>query len=66
MKDFQHKNVLTLIGVCFDCECFPMVVMPFMSKGDLWSYIRNENNHPTVKDPLLFAIQVLTIFKGRS
>ena len=52
MKDFHHKNVLTLIGVCFDCEGFPMVVLPFMSKGDLWSYIRNENNHPTVKDLL--------------
>lgn len=58
MKDFMHHNVLTLIGVCFNNDGSPMVILPFMSHGDLLSFIRNENNQPTVKDLLTFGIQV--------
>lgn len=47
MKDFHHHNVLTLIGVCFDSDGFPMVIIPFMKHGDLLSYIRNENSVST-------------------
>ncbi|XP_054163112.1 hepatocyte growth factor receptor-like isoform X2 [Oppia nitens] len=58
MKDFKHHNVLTLIGVCFEDEGTPIVVLPYMLNGDLLSYIRNENNNPTVKTLLLFAIDI--------
>ncbi|XP_076323182.1 hepatocyte growth factor receptor-like [Tachypleus tridentatus] len=58
MKDFHHMNVLTLIGVCFDCDGSPMVIIPYMKFGDLLSYIRNENNSPTVKDLLQYGIQI--------
>ena len=58
MKNFIHQNVLTLIGVCFDKEASPKVILPFMSKGDVLSYLRDENNQPIVKDLLTFGIDV--------
>lgn len=58
MKDFDHKHVLKLHGVCFDSDRLPMVVIPYMENGDLLSYIRNEMNSPTVKDLINYAIQV--------
>ena len=44
MKEFKHENVLTLIGVYFEKEGLPMVILPFMSNGDVLSYLRNEDN----------------------
>lgn len=58
MKDFKHKNVLTLLGVSFDPTGLPMVVIPFMKNGDLLTYIRDDANCPTVKDLITFGIQV--------
>jgi serine/threonine protein kinase len=40
MKDFSHKNVLTLMGVAFDSRHNPCLVMPFMSNGSLCEYLR--------------------------
>lgn len=58
MKNFKHKNVLTLIGVCLQEDSLPMIILPFMANGDLLTYIRNEANLPTVKHLLYFAIDV--------
>jgi hypothetical protein len=44
MKDFDHPNVLTLIGITMDKGEFPMVILPFMHNGALLTYIRDENN----------------------
>lgn len=41
MKDFHHPSVLSLIGISFDLDDMPMVILPFMKHGDLLSYIRN-------------------------
>jgi serine/threonine protein kinase len=41
MKDFRHHNVLRIIGVTFDMDGSPMVVLPFMANGDLRQYILN-------------------------
>lgn len=63
MKDFHHHNVLTLIGVCFEPGGSPMVIIPYMKYGDLLSYIREESNSPTVKDLLLFGVQIASGMK---
>ena len=40
MLDFQHPNVMGLLGVCFDTENnLPLIVLPFMANGDLKSYL---------------------------
>ena len=57
MQQFKHKNVLSLIGVCFDGS-EPMLVLPFMENGDLLTYIRSEDNSPTLRDLLHFAMDV--------
>ena len=58
MKNFEHKNVLSLIGVSFETEGTPLVVLPFMANGDLLAYLRERNNLPTVKQLLYFALDV--------
>ena len=42
MKDFDHYNVLSLIGVCFAVNNAPCIVMPYMSEGSLLSYLKRE------------------------
>ena len=42
MKQFNHPNVMNLIGVCIDAGPAPYIVMPFMANGSLLSYLRKE------------------------
>ena len=63
MKDLKHENVMKLIGICIGDGGSPMIILPFMPKGDLLTYIRGEYNQPTVKDLLNFSTQVIVIWK---
>ena len=50
MLDFDHPNVLKLLGVCFDTEDqLPVIVLPFMANGDLKSFLRKNRKQPNVK-----------------
>ena len=42
MYEFDHPNVLKLIGVCLDGGPAPYIIMPFMANGSLGSYLKNE------------------------
>ena len=54
MLDFDHPNVLHLVGVCFDTEDqLPLIVLPYMANGDLKSFLKKKrqqsaNNLPEV------------------
>lgn len=50
MINFHHPNVMSLIGLSFDGET-PLLIMPFMSKGDLLSYIRGNRDVLYILDP---------------
>lgn len=43
MKDFNHPNVINLLGVCLEVSSGnvpkPMVILPFMKYGDLHSFL---------------------------
>jgi len=39
MKDFHHVHVLGVIGVSFDSDGSPMVILPYMANGDLRQYV---------------------------
>jgi len=41
MKDFQHAHVLGVVGITFDPDGSPMVILPFMYHGDMRKYIMN-------------------------
>ncbi|XP_061187116.1 hepatocyte growth factor receptor-like [Saccostrea echinata] len=58
MKDFDHPNVLTLIGITMDKGEFPMVILPFMHNGALLTYIRDEENMPTVKMLVMYGLDI--------
>ena len=42
MKDFDHVNVLSLIGVVLNDQMLPMVIIPYMSKGDLKKVLKDK------------------------
>ncbi|XP_019853773.1 PREDICTED: deleted in malignant brain tumors 1 protein-like [Amphimedon queenslandica] len=50
MMSFDNLNVLPLIGVCLDLGPAPCIVMPFMSRGSLLSYLKKERLNLTVAD----------------
>ncbi|OPL33152.1 hepatocyte receptor growth factor, partial [Mytilus galloprovincialis] len=58
MKDFEHPNVLSLIGISVAPGEFPLVIIPFVTNGDLLSYIRSDDNKPTVKDLVKFGLDI--------
>ena len=39
MLNFNHPNVMSLIGLSFEGE-MPLLIMPFMSKGNVLGYVR--------------------------
>lgn len=41
MKEFEHLNVMGLIGVCLNASHSPCIVLPFMANGNLLSYLKN-------------------------
>ena len=50
MSSFGHPNVLSLIGVCLDLGQTPLMVMPFMAKGSLLSYLKKERPNLTIAE----------------
>lgn len=45
MKNFDHPNVLSLVGVCLDAGPAPYVVMPYMANGSLLHYLKKERRN---------------------
>ena len=39
MLSFNHPNVMSLIGMCFDGD-LPLLIMPFMINGTLLNYVK--------------------------
>ena len=40
MKDFDHPNILNLVGVCFDTpDEIPFIILPLMANGSLKDYL---------------------------
>ena len=50
MQDFHHPHVMTLIGVSFDANCTPSMVMPFMANGSLLSYLKTNRSSLIISD----------------
>ena len=50
MAHFNHRNVLSLIGVCIDVGEAPYLVMPYMEIGSLLTYLRKERAQLTISE----------------
>ena len=49
MLDFDHPNVLKLLGVCFDAhDELPLIVLPYMANGDLKSFLVNKRGNEEI------------------
>jgi serine/threonine protein kinase len=61
MQEFNHPNVLTLIGVCLDGGPTPYIVMPFMSSGSLLSHLKENRKTLVVPDSTLDPEDIVSI-----
>ena len=50
MLSFNHFNVMSLTGICFDGD-LPLLIMPFMINGTLLDYVKKN------RESLYFAFQ---------
>ena len=50
MKNFDHPNVMTLIGVCVSIGGGPAIIMPYMENGSLLSYLRKDKTNIIMND----------------
>lgn len=58
MKDFDHPNVMKLIGLVFPEDGPPLLVLPFMCNGDLRQYVRDEKRDPRIRELMKFSLDV--------
>ena len=55
MDQFDHRNILSLIGIAFDAGS-PVLVLPLMTNRDLWTFLREDTNHCiTIRQILRFC-----------
>ena len=53
MKNFDHPNVLNVLGVGFNTDNkLPFVILPFMVNGDLKTYLKRKHQKTTAIDHL--------------
>ncbi|XP_062516554.1 tyrosine-protein kinase receptor TYRO3-like isoform X2 [Corticium candelabrum] len=52
MKDFRHRNVMGLTGVCFPEEDPPIIILPFMANGDLHSFLKKRRGSASSMDTM--------------
>lgn len=55
MKKSDHPNVLPVLGICLKSDHesrLPFMILPFMSNGDLKSYLKKRRIKPACVDQL--------------
>ena len=58
MKNFNHDNAISLIGICLDYNDWMIIVMPYMAHDDLLRYLRNHHDSLNVNQLVQFALNV--------
>ena len=74
MKAFDHPNVMELVGICWLNDdsakvrmTAPLIVLPFMERGDLKNYLRKSRpgklspEEALVREMLILTAHLLTI-----
>ena len=63
MKDFQHRNVLNLIGVSVGINneiATPYIILPFMANGDLKEFLQYKRSEAENDPASLFKVRTFT------
>ncbi|KAH9503781.1 hypothetical protein Btru_066613 [Bulinus truncatus] len=58
MKNFQHSNVLELVGLTEKEPGVPYVILPYMDNGDLLTYVRNTSVNLSLHDVIKFGADI--------
>ena len=45
MYEFDHPNVLSMLGICLDAGPAPYIIMPYMANGSLLSYVKKDRKN---------------------
>ena len=57
MKQYEHANVVRLIGICVQKQPI-MIVMELVPGGSLLNYLRQKNNHLVNKQLVAMCVDV--------
>ena len=53
MLDFDHPNVMRLVGVCFDTEDrLPLILLPYMANKDLRTFLKSKRSFSDGSNPI--------------
>ena len=52
MEEFKHPNIMSIIGISF-IDNMPYVILPFMTNGDLRTYVKEPSNVKELYDLLI-------------
>ena len=61
MKNFEHRNVLGLIGVSVgvhDDIAIPYIILPYMANGDLKEYLQYKRSEAENNPESLFKVRM--------
>ncbi|KAI6217050.1 Protein kinase domain-containing protein [Aphelenchoides fujianensis] len=58
MRGLDHPNVLRLLGICYSADGIPSLITPFMSLGDLRTYVVDPYRTVCVIEVVDFAHQI--------
>ena len=48
MKQFDHPNIVGLLGVCLDTpDGYPYLILPYMVNGSIRDYLKDKRVQPT-------------------
>lgn len=49
MISFDHPNVMSMIGICFDGQ-MPLLILPYMSEGSVLDYVKRHKEDLYISD----------------
>lgn len=64
MYNFNHPNVLSMLGVCLDGGPAPLIVMPFMANGSLKSYLKKGREYLQVEPDVFTDVKTVSSGNG--
>ena len=63
MKNFQHPNVLQVLGISLETEDgLPYIVLPYMANGDLRTFLKSKRPEALTVDQFPEVLLIYTCY----